>query len=391
MTRYMGIVLRKELIDIMRDKKTLITSFLIPILIFPIMALAMGASVGEIVKDAEKPVPVVIKGDIDSDFGSYLQTSEGLDIRDLKNPLESLDELEIYAIIDIKPEFLEALSSGKTAKLEVLYDESSQKSSMGMSKITDIVSEFAETKRNERLKELGIDPEILEVINVDSVSVASDENSGITMMLVTMLVPMLLAIWAATGCIAPATDIGAGEKERQTLEPLLTTNVSRTSLLLGKYIAVVISGILATFASLIGFGLAAMINPSMFATISLSLGALLTIGFAAVGLTMAFAALELAISFYARNFKEAQTYLTPITFVVLIPAYFTMYLDGKLIPSIYFHIPIINTISIIKEVLVGIFDPMHLSIVFVWTGIYVALAIGFVLSLFKKETVIFRN
>jgi sodium transport system permease protein len=387
----MGIVLRKELIDIMRDKKTLITSFLIPILIFPIMALAMGASVGEIVKDAEKPVPVVIKGDIDSDFGSYLQTSEGLDIRDLKNPLESLDELEIYAIIDIKPEFLEALSSGKTAKLEVLYDESSQKSSMGMSKITDIVSEFAETKRNERLKELGIDPEILEVINVDSVSVASDENSGITMMLVTMLVPMLLAIWAATGCIAPATDIGAGEKERQTLEPLLTTNVSRTSLLLGKYIAVVISGILATFASLIGFGLAAMINPSMFATISLSLGALLTIGFAAVGLTMAFAALELAISFYARNFKEAQTYLTPITFVVLIPAYFTMYLDGKLIPSIYFHIPIINTISIIKEVLVGIFDPMHLSIVFVWTGIYVALAIGFVLSLFKKETVIFRN
>jgi sodium transport system permease protein len=375
----------------MRDKKTLITSFLIPILIFPIMALAMGASVGEIVKDAEKPVPVVIKGDIDSDFGSYLQTSGGLDIRDLKNPIESLDELEIYAIIDIKPEFLEALSSGKTAKLEVLYDESSQKSSMGMSKITDIVSEFAETKRNERLKELGIDPEILEVINVDSVSVASDENSGITMMLVTMLVPMLLAIWAATGCIAPATDIGAGEKERQTLEPLLTTNVSRTSLLLGKYIAVVISGILATFASLIGFGLAAMINPSMFATISLSLGALLTIGFAAVGLTMAFAALELAISFYARNFKEAQTYLTPITFVVLIPAYFTMYLDGKLIPSIYFHIPIINTISIIKEVLVGIFDPMHLSIVFVWTGIYVALAIGFVLSLFKKETVIFRN
>ena len=391
MTKYMGIVLRKELIDIMRDKKTLITSFLIPILIFPIMALAMGASVGEIVKDAEKPVPVVIKGDIDSDFGSYLQTSGGLDIRDLKNPIESLDELEIYAIIDIKPEFLEALSSGKTAKLEVLYDESSQKSSMGMSKITDIVSGFAETKRNERLKELGIDPEILEVINVDSVSVASDENSGMTMMLVTMLVPMLLAIWAATGCIAPATDIGAGEKERQTLEPLLTTNVSRTSLLLGKYIAVVISGILATFASLIGFGLAAMINPSMFATISLSLGALLTIGFAAVGLTMAFAALELAISFYARNFKEAQTYLTPITFVVLIPAYFTMYLDGKLIPSIYFHIPIINTISIIKEVLVGIFDPMHLSIVFVWTGIYVALAIGFVLSLFKKETVIFRN
>ncbi|MCT4661849.1 MAG: ABC transporter permease subunit, partial [Tissierellales bacterium] len=321
MTKYMGIVLRKELIDIMRDKKTLITSFLIPILIFPIMALAMGASVGEIVKDAEKPVPVVIKGDIDSDFGSYLQTSGGLDIRDLKNPLESLDELEIYAIIDIKPEFLEALSSGRTAKLEVLYDESSQKSSMGMSKITDIVSGFAETKRNERLKELGIDPEILEVINVDSVSVASDENSGITMMLVTMLVPMLLSIWAATGCIAPATDIGAGEKERQTLEPLLTTNVSRTSLLLGKYIAVVISGILATFASLIGFGLAAMINPSMFATISLSLGALLTIGFAAVGLTMAFAALELAISFYARNFKEAQTYLTPITFVVLIPAY----------------------------------------------------------------------
>lgn len=391
MDRYMRIVLKKELIDIMRDKKTLITSFLIPILIFPIMAFAMGASVGEVMKDASKPVPIAIEGEVDSEFGVFLRENENVSVKEYEEPLEALNDLEIYAVVDIKPEFIEALSSKNTAKLNILYDESSQKSSMGIGRVEEIVREFAQLKRDERLNELGINPEILEVISIDSVSVASEEESGITMMLVTMIVPMLLAIWAATGCIAPATDIGAGEKERQTLEPLLTTNVSRTSLLLGKYFAVVISGVLATFASLIGFSLAAMINPSMFATISLSINALLVIGLAAIGLTMAFAALELAISFYARNFKEAQTYLAPITFIVLIPAYFTMYLDGKLVPATYFHIPIINTISIIKEVLVGIFNPIHLGVVFVWTAVYVAVAIGFVLNLFKKESVIFRN
>lgn len=392
MFKYMNIVLKKEIIDIMRDKKTLITSFLIPILIFPIMAFAMGASVSEVMKDTEKPVPIYIQGEVESGFGEYLTNSQDTNVVESKNPEKSLEKLDIYAIVTITPEFLSQLQNKETANLEILYDESSQKSISGLSKLNKVINDYSQKELLNRLSELGLEPSILEVVNIESKSVTEEDGqNGLSMMLVSMLVPMMLAIWASTGCIAPATDLGAGEKERQTLEPLLTTNVSRTSLLFGKYFAVVISGILATFASLIGMGLATRINPSLFATVSISPSTILIIALAAIGLTLTFAAIELAISFYARNFKEAQTYLTPITFIVLIPAYFTMYLDGKVVPSLYFHIPIINTISIMKETLVSIYNPMHIGTVFIWTLIYIALSIAFVLSLFKNENVIFRN
>lgn len=392
MFKYMNIVLKKELIDILRDKKTLITSFLIPILIFPILALVMGASINGLIEDTVKPSPIFIQGEVNSEFGQYLQNSKELNVVEVSNPEEALEKLDIYAIINISPEFLNQLENQKTAALEVIYDDSSQKSMAGIDKINKVIREYGEIQLHERLESLGIDLEILEVINLETKSISNEsEQNGITMMLVSMLVPMMLTLWAATGCIASATDIGAGEKERQTLEPLLTTNISRTSLLLGKYFAVVISGIMATIASLIGFAIASRINPDMFATTSISAVTFIIIALAAIGLTMTFAAIELSISFYARNFKEAQTYLMPITFIALIPAYFTMYLDGKLVPSIYFHIPIINTIAIIKETLVNVYNPMHIATVFGWTALYLFLAIVFVLNLFKKESVIFRN
>lgn len=387
---YAWIVFKKEIIDIIRDKKTMFTSILIPLLVFPIIALALGSGMSDLIEEQSQPVPVAITGNTDNEFYKYLSENKNLEVLKLEDNMEALNKLDIYAIIEIPNEFTANVDSSQLANLKVSYDQTSQKSMGGLSRIESIVNEYSDEIVNTRLKELGVEKEILEVVDIETVEVGK-EKGGFGLMMLGMMIPMLLVIWSATSCIAPATDLGAGEKERQTLEPLLTTNATRSSIVLGKYFAVVVAGMMATVASIIGFLIATLMNPTLFGSLSVSGLSFIVMAVAAIGLTMTFAAIELAVSFYARNFKEAQTYLAPITMIVLVPAYLTMYVDAKLVPSWHFHVPIMNTIAIIKEAVVSNFNPMHLLIVFAWTGVYILLSVLFVLNLFRSEKVIFRN
>lgn len=389
--KYMWIVLKKEIKDTFRDRKTIFTSIIIPILIFPILSLAIGSGTSDFINETEKPVDIAVIGDIENRLFKYLNEHQGVNVINVDDPYEALDKLKIKAIVRINKGFEENIEKDKMGDIEIIYDETSQKSGIAESRIREILSQFLNLIIIERLSEEGIDPDILNPVNIKSTSV-SVEESGMGMFIFSMILPMLLTIWSAVGGIPAATDLGAGEKERQTLEPLLTTNASRLSIILGKYFTVVIAGIIATIASLIGIIIASKVSPSFLGTgVKLPVMSIAIIALFCVGLTLTFSSLELTISFYARNFKEAQTYLTPLTIILLIPAYLTMYLDGKAIPEGYFNIPIINTIAIIKEALVSIFNINHILIVSVWTIIYIALAMYVTVKMFNKESVIFRN
>ncbi|KPU26540.1 hypothetical protein TR13x_09680 [Caloranaerobacter sp. TR13] len=390
MFKYIWIVFKKEIKDTFRDRKTIFTSIIIPILIFPILSLAIGSGVSDIIEEDTKPINIAVISKNDNELLKYLTTHKGINIVSTDNPEKFLEKLEVKAIVKIDKYFDEKVKNGQFGTVEIIYDESSQKSSMAYPRLKSIVNDYSNIVISKRLKKLGTDNNILKVVDIKAISVAKEGGFGIIMF--SMMLPMFLTIWSAVGGIPAATDLGAGEKERQTLEPLLTTRINRISLLIGKYFTVVVAGIIATLASLTGFIIATKLNPDLFGTISnLPINTILIIGLFCIGLTLTFSSLELAVSFYARNFKEAQTYLTPITIIMLIPAYLTMYLDGKAIPKVYFHIPIINVISIIKEALVSIYNPAHIGIVLIWMIVYISIALTVTVKLFNKETVIFRN
>ncbi|EOD00070.1 ABC transporter permease [Caldisalinibacter kiritimatiensis] len=391
MNKYMWIVFKKELKDTFRDRKTIFSSIIIPILIFPILALAIGSGTSKFIEEGEKPIDIAIISEENYDVVNFLKNHQGVSVKEVENPNEALEELEIKAIVKINRDFDKNIQKGLTGGIEIIYDESSQKSSMAEPRLRSIIKQYADNLVVKRLKAKGINPNILNAVDIKSSSLSVEED-GYGIMLFSMMLPMLLTIWSAAGGIPSATDLGAGEKERQTLEPLLTTNASRTSIILGKYFTVVTAGIIATIASLIGFILATQISPDFLGTgVILPIKSIIVIALFCIGLTLTFSGLELAISFFARNFKEAQTYLTPITIILLIPAYFTMYLDGKAIPDSYFYIPVINIISIIKEALVSIYNPIHIITVSIWTIIYISIAIFITVKMFNKESVIFRN
>lgn len=390
MFKYIWIVFKKEIKDTFRDRKTIFISIIIPILIFPILTLALGSGVSDIIEEDTKPINIAVISENDNGLLKYLNTHEGVNIVNTDEPKKSLEKLEVKAIVKIDKYFDEKVNNGEFGTVEIIYDESSQKSLMAYPRLKSIVNEYSEIIVSKRLKELGTDNNILKVVDIKAISVAKEGGFGIIMF--SMVLPMFLTIWSAVGGIPAATDLGAGEKERQTLEPLLTTRINRISLLIGKYFTVVVAGIIATLASLTGFIIATKLNSDLFGSISyLPINTILIIGLFCIGLTLTFSSLELAVSFYARNFKEAQTYLTPITIIMIIPAYLTMYLDGRAIPKVYFNIPIINVISIIKEALVSIYNPVHIGIVLIWMLIYIAVALIVTVKLFNKETVIFRN
>ncbi|MBW4827811.1 MAG: ABC transporter permease [Clostridiaceae bacterium] len=390
MNKFTKIVFKKEIMDTFRDKKTIFSSIIIPIIIFPLIAFVIGLGSSDMVKESKEPVQIALLSEENNGLEMFLKSNDNVNIIKTKDYKKTLDKLEAKVVVKIGEDFDEKIKNGEKPEINLIYDDTSQKSEMAKSRIEQIILSYTNHIVVKRLENEGINPQILEPVDIKSSSVSKEGGTGL--LLFSMLLPFMLTIWSAVGGIPAATDLGAGEKERQTLEPLLTTKANRISILMGKYFTVVLAGIIATTASLIGFLIATKINPEFLgesATLSIKSIAIITL--VCLEMALAFSSIELAISFYARNFKEAQTYLSPVSILLMVPAYLTMFVDGRAVPEYYFHIPIINTIGIIKEVIVSVYDFKHILITTGWNLVYIALFLMITVKMFEKETVIFRN
>lgn len=391
-----SIVYRKEIRDILRDKKTLIAAILIPFLIYPIIFGFMGKGIKDSTDFMEREdgleIALIDKGD--SALGQFLKSQPNIKIVESNDIMEDVTSGKLLLGIEIAKDFNESISADKHADVTITYDNTSQKSSMVMGYIGGLIDEFSKNIVTQRLESKNIDTSILTPINTITESPERDE-SGFGKLMLSMMLPMMLVIFAASGPIASAVDLGAGEKERGTLEPLLTTQASRTSLLWGKFLAITTMGIATSLAFIGGLGISMKISPEAFGaiegtTFALEPRALIIIGLITIFLTMVFGALALAISIYARSFKEAQTYLTPLSFIGML-GFTSYFIEPKSMSPAILHVPIINAVVVIKELTLGIFNTGHLIIVFIWMLIYIGISISFARYMFTKEEVIFRT
>ncbi|KYH33292.1 ABC-2 family transporter protein [Clostridium tepidiprofundi DSM 19306] len=226
---------------------------------------------------------------------------------------------------------------------------------------------------------------------------AVKESEGLGKMILSMILPMMIIIYCSTGPLPVAIDLGAGEKERGTLEPLLTTQVGRMSLLWGKFFAITVMGMITALASLIGIYIAMLISPEMFGavdgglSVTIGLTQFIMIAVFAILTTMIFGALELSISIYARSFKEAQTYLTPVTLIGMFAAFSSYLIDVKIAGIHWFVLPIVNATAVLKEITMGIINYTHIGLAVFSSLIYMVIAISIARYMFSREEVIFRS
>lgn len=392
-TNIIWIVFKKELIDLFRDKKTLIMSILIPLIIFPILFGVIGKSIDKNTKQVENNLKIaIIDEGGNSSLAKFLKEQKNINVIDSVNISEDVKNGKIMAAIQIPSNFDENIGKEAAVNIKLTYDNSSQQSQMTMSSINSYIDAYSKAIVAERLGKRNISADILNPLKVETIT-SVKENEGTGKLMLSLMLPLFLVVYSVSGPMSAAVDLGAGEKERGTLEPLLTTQAGRMSLLWGKFLAITIMGLISTLSSLAGLFIAMNQKGGFFngAQGSLSTEVILLIGLVTLLLTMVFGALELSISIYARSFKEAQTYIAPLLMLSFIPTYATYMLDAKSIDNFYFHIPLANAVCLLKEFIAGIYNYSHIGITFGWIAVYIVIAVLFARYMFSKETVIFRT
>lgn len=392
-SKIIWLVFKKELKDIFRDKKTLIMGILIPLVIFPVIFGVIGKGIDKNTKQVENNLKIaIIDQSGNSNLSQFLKAQKNIKLVDSTNILEDVKSGKVLVALEIPKDFEDNVGKETAVNIKLTYDNSSQQSQMAMSSLNSYIESYSKVIVAERLAKRNINGEILNPIKIETLT-AVKENEGTGKYMLSLMLPLLLAIYSVSGPMSAAVDLGAGEKERGTLEPLLTTQAGRMSLLWGKFLAITIMGIISTLASLIGLFIAMNQKGGIFngASGSLSSGVILLIGLVTLLLTMVFGALELAISIYARSFKEAQTYISPLLMISFIPTYATYMLDAKNIDTFYFHIPLANAVCLLKEFIAGIYNYSHIGITFGWIGIYIIISVVFARYMFSRESVIFRT
>ncbi|WP_297436041.1 ABC transporter permease [uncultured Clostridium sp.] len=390
------IVFKKEIVDLFRDRKAFLGAVILPIFLLPVMMFILGGSAAASSNSVKDGLRVSIVGEANSSLGQLLSKDPNVQIIKTDKPEEALQNEEIYLYLDIPQNFDKTINSKEgTANVKIYYDNTSQKSQIAMATIEGIINQYNEAEVGGRLKALGVSESLLTPVNVDSIGVGvKSETEAHALQLIAMLLPMFVLVYAAQGGMAAATDLAAGEKERGSLEPLLSTRASRASILMGKLLAITVMGILSTISGFIGLMVSMIVPNSLLMTeggIVLQPKAIIVIAVLAILITLSFSALQLAISVYAKSFKEAQTYLGFLTFAPMIISYGTMYLDASGMGVLLYNIPILNAVLVMKEAIFGIYDPVHLILTFIWSIVYIVLALVLAKYMFNREEALFRS
>jgi sodium transport system permease protein len=401
--RNIGIVYRKELTDSLRDRRTLISTIVVPILLIPAMTVGLGGFISSMMKKAEKDVPpVMILGGEDSP--RTVQALEHLPAVRVVPPTADyarrITNKELRAAVQLPPGFDTSLDRDQPAKVEIYVFESDLNSEIAGGKLQSFFQELRQRTVEKRMAERNISMSLLRPFEVARKNVAPEEKvSGAA---AGALLPYLVILMCLTGAMYPAIDLTAGEKERGTMETILTSRVSRTHLVIGKFLLVLTTSLVTALlavssmwfssrmaARMFAEQLAAKGGPSAELHLALRANDLLVVFLLILPVAVLFSGALLAIALFAKSYKEAQSYISPLMILVILPAV------ASLIPGVELNlrlalVPILNTSLVSKEIFTGTYHWGLIALIFASSCLYAAVALFTAVRMFQREDVLFR-
>lgn len=390
-----GTIFKKELKDTLRDRRTLIMMLVIPLLIFPVI-LNVFVSVSKSFQDeaANKKVTIGIVSGANSVFVQELNSiPESLGkkkITTYKDSLALIDAINNDSIdfgIYVPMDFEDNLKAQKIAGINLFYNGTELGTQERAQSYLDIIDAQLKQKR---YKELNINETSITPMKVNYSNVASDQE--MIGKLAGGVLPYIFIAFGFIGCMYPAIDLFTGEKERGTIETLLTTPVPRWQILFGKMGVVVLSGLLAATCALLGLFLSIEVldiveNAQLLDIIHsvLSFKFIVMLYGLLIPLTVFFAGVMIPIAVYAKTFKEAQSIITPLNIIMVLPA-MVGFFPGIEFNAITASIPVVNIVLATKELLAGTLDYSLLGLCFLVMTSLAVLAVIFSYKRFDKET-----
>lgn len=397
--RNIGIVYRKELRDSLRDRRTLISTIVVPILMFPIMLVVFSVVAMKLVGAAKKEVPKVMI--LSSENAP--DVSEGLkklgDIQVVPATAGYADEISnktIRAAVDLPANFQTAPNRGEVPQVKVYMYEGDLKSSFAADRVEKFLQEYRRKTVVQRLASRNLPESFIDPFKIKQQNVAPPEKVGGAT--IGGMIGYFVLILSMTGAMYPAMDLTAGEKERGTMETILSSPILRTHLVLGKFLLVLTASLTTAFLAVISLGISFTVLKGLLISqhggggmnIAVSLKSVLAVFIMALPLSVLFSAVLPTIALFAKSYKEAQSYLTPLTFLVVIPA-MSSFMPGVELNRRLAIIPILNTSLVCKEIMSGTYHWNYMILIFASTCVYAAAALFIAVKMFQREEVLFRT
>jgi sodium transport system permease protein len=400
--RDIGLVYRKEMTDSLRDRRTLISMIVVPLLVMPLLTIGMGVLGAEIVGRAQEEIPkIMVLGGADSP-GLMEELRAQPDIRVVPATADYAKQIEdkkIRAAVEIPPGFDATVAAGAPAAVTVYDYEGNLQSGIAADRVRKFFRDLGDRTVTARLAAQHLPDSLIHPFDVKVQNVVSQEK--VTGEIVGGIVPYIVIILCLTGAIYPAIDLTAGEKERGTMETILTSPVARIDLVLGKFFTVltasVATAVLAVLSMSVSFGVGKALLMSLGTngqaggfTLTINPKSVVAVFVMVLPLAVLFSAALLAIALFAKSYKEAQSYLQPLMIVVILPAIAAV-LPGVELNAHLALIPVLNTSLVSKEILTGTYHWHYIALIFASSCVYAAIALTFAVRLFEREDVLFRT
>jgi sodium transport system permease protein len=370
----LGIVFRKELLEIVRDRRTLMAIGLAALATPLVLIVISQVST----KTATQTYTIGYSGQIPTGL-DILLSATGLKLELVADPAAAAKQQ-----VDLGVAF-------QPSEINEYYDPTRQSAQIADTRLQTVLGQYNAAKAASALQQKGIDPGLLNPLPQKIHPLSSPAKAAGNAFL-SFFLPYILITMVLTGGLSAALDCSAGERERKTLESLLLTPAPRSRILLGKILAVSLISLVAAIAAIGSMLLALTQIPLLGSHVSLSPLAALVMVWLAILLAGSFSALTLALGTLAKNFRQGQAYATPLYFITIFPASIILFIPDFNPNLAYYLIPILNAVLVLRDAIV------HNSVA--WPALAVTtaslIATGLIcwfaaLRLFTREALLVRS
>jgi sodium transport system permease protein len=385
------VVFAKEIRETLRDRRTLLMMIVVPVLLYPVLLIVMEQLLLFGIRNLEsEAAPIAVVGDMPPALTELLDTEDGLRLVPIGDDPEAAirsDSVTAVALIGA------GVEGDATRPVTILFDAASDRSNRGRAQLSAVMSSWRDTLLASRLDDRGLSRSFAAPVLVADSSIALPEEVGGYAL--GRILPMLLVVITLLGAFYPAIDLSAGEKERGTLETLLTAPVPARDIVIGKFLAVALIGVTAAALNLGSMLLTfqtgiLQVTEVLGLEVSIPFTSVLVIFLTLIPLAVLFGSVFLGIAVGSSSFKEAQNALTPVYMLVIIPAMLPI-VPGIDFGPIWAVTPVAGVSFLFRDLMTGDAAPGLGVLVVLSTTVYALGALAFASRAFGSERVLFGS
>lgn len=386
----------KELVVMLRDKRTLLAMIGIPIVLYPaLLVVTSQVALMHISRVEESTSRIAVKAGQDPTVGRWVSALPRVELVTMEEPEIALLDGEVDAVVVVKQRAEEVLERGGSLLIVIQYDSTEPRSREAAHRLSEGFRVTQTRLLEDRLAKAGITLDFVTPLKLQELNVAP--AARIVGTLLAAMLPMIMVLMVGIGAFYPAVDLTAGEKERGTFETLLSTPATKFEIVCGKFLTVfcisMLTGLLnlASMAMTFTFHLSDLLTKLQVGTekapVQFPLGTALLMILLLVPLALFVSALMMSVAVLARTFKEAQNYVTPFFLLITIPAGLAG-LPGLELSAMLQFVPIVNIGLLFRDLLTDRATPEAVFSVLLSTSVYALLSLVCATWLFQREDVI---